>query len=625
MFKLYRNLSKRDWLCVVLIIALTVLQVYLTMTIVDYVQGIIKSITYLNYHNNPLSMGEGLATLVSNFGWESLKNLEFLAGLGIEGEAANMLVSVATASTRDIWFYGGVMIAFAAGIMVVQAMISLLASRVAADLSTNIRKKVYYKVESFSLAEINKFSTPSLITRTTNDIQQVQMANLMMMRMVFAAPITFIWAIVKIQASSLELTIATAVAIVLLMIAILSIMLTVFPKFKSMQKLTDKINGVTRENLTGIRVVRAYNAEKLQENKFDAANEKFTKTQIFTGRVMSLMSPVMMIIMNGISLAIYWIGAGLINGGKIDYATVTSFMMLSSQIIMAFVMLLMMFIMFPRACVSAGRINQVLDTNSSIVDPVEKTQLQTLGTIEFKNVTFKYPDGKNNVLENINFTAMSGQTVAFVGSTGSGKSTLVNLIPRLFDVTEGEILIDGINIKDVTQNDLRKKIGYVPQKAFLFKGSIRDNISLGVENLSQEELESSARIACAEDFILKKKEGYDFEIAQNGKNVSGGQKQRLSIARAVAIKPDVFIFDDSFSALDYSTDKKVRSNLNNLDYKPTKLIVAQRIGTIIEADKIIVLDNGKVVGEGTHQELLKTCEVYKEIALSQLSKKELGI
>lgn len=623
MFKLYKNFSKKDWFSVISIILLTVLQVYLTMTLVDFVQGIIKSITYLHYHNNPLELGVEFANLVENFGWANLSSEEFLLANGFSGEFLTTILNVAKASVGDIWFNGGMMMAVSAGIMAVQTAISLIASVVSANFATKIRSKVYNKVENLSLYQVNKFSTASLITRTTNDIQQVQMCNLMTMRMIFAAPITAIWAIWKINASSFELTIATVVAIIILLASIITIMLIALPKFKVTQKLTDELNCVTRENLKGIRVIRAFNGEKFQEDKFDNINNTFTKTQVFVGKIMALLSPLMMIVMNGISLAIYWIGANLINAGQIDYPTITSFMMLSSQIVMAFVTLLLLFVIWPRASVSAKRINEVLDSENLIIDPKTSAELNTHGTIEFKNVSFKYQDGNENVVSNLNFKVNENETLAIIGATGCGKTTLINLIPRFYDATEGEVLINGINVKDIKKEELRSLIGYVPQKAFLFKDSIKNNIKLGQENLTDEEIIEACKIAKADEFIEEKDEKYDYQIAQGGKNVSGGQKQRLCIARAVAKQPEIYIFDDSFSALDYKTDKEVRQNLNGMEKKSTKIIVAQRIGTIMDADKIIVLDKGEMVGYGTHKELLENCKVYKEIALSQLSKEEL--
>ena len=579
MFKLYKNLKALDWLLVALIVGITVAQVYFTMELTDQISAIVGAI-------QSVSLGLG--------------------------------------STSDIWREGGIMLAFAACSALCQVASGIAASFVASRLSATLRSKVYAKVESFSIAEINKFSTASLITRTTNDIQQVHMANILILRMLIYAPIMAIWAICKINASSGELTLATAVAVVILIICITAIMLAVMPKFKLMQKLTDRLNGVTRENLTGLRVVRAYNAESYQEKKFSKANDAFTNTQLFTGRVMALMSPIMMLVMNGLTLAIYWIGASLMNANQIEYQTIVSFMTLASQVIMAFLMLLLMFILIPRAQVAAKRINEVLETPLSISDPETEEQPSEVGTVEFRDVSFRYPDADADVFEHISFRAEKGQTIAFIGSTGSGKSTLINLVPRFYDATEGEVLVDGVNVKNLKQSTLRSKIGYVPQKGVLFSGTVAENIGFGgVSDMGA--IEEAARIAEADGFINEMSDGYASMISQGGKNVSGGQKQRLSIARAVALRPEIMIFDDSFSALDYKTDKKVRENLKEHLTGATNLIVAQRIGTIMDADKIIVLDKGKAVGEGTHKELLENCPVYREIALSQLSKEELGL
>lgn len=539
--------------------------------------------------------------------------------------AAITRVSYGLATVNDIWYNGGMMLAVAAGSMAGQVLVGLIAASVSTGLSARIRTEVYNKVDGFSIAERDRFSTPSLITRTTNDVQQVQMANILMLRMAVAAPVTAIWAVVKIQTASTQLTIATAVAVVALVLFLAVLMIFVMPKFRIMQKLIDKLNGVSRENLTGIRVIRAYNAEDYQEKKFEAANETITKAQLFTGRMMSMMWPVMILIMNGISLAIYWLGASLINKGETDYATVAAFMQLASQIIMAFMMLMMMFVILPRAQVSAKRINEVLATPLSVCDPEEELPLTEEGTVEFKDVSFEYSDSDEKVIQNISFKANKGETVAFIGSTGSGKSTLINLVPRFFDATEGQVLVDGVDVKNLKQSTLRRLIGYVPQKGVLFSGTVKSNIAFGAPEISDEEIISAAKIAEADGFITEMEKGYDSEISQGGKNVSGGQKQRLSIARAVAVKPEIFIFDDSFSALDYKTDKQVRANLKEAVAGATKLIVAQRIGTIMDADKIIVLDSGKAVGCGTHEQLLKDCKVYREIALSQLSEEELGL
>lgn len=637
MFKLYKNLKKHDWVFVVLVVGLTVLQVYCSMTMIDYLSGLIKSIQFLDYHNNPANIGTSFATIFDGLKatlgvtatnddvWSLIARMD-LASMGLSSDTISAVKSIATASTEAIWFNGGMMVALASGTMACQIAISGLASFVAADLATYTRSKINNKVSSFSLAEINKFSTPSLITRTTNDIENAQMTSLLMMRMVFSAPVTAIWAICKIQASSTELTIVAAIGVVLLVVGLFLVMALVTPKFKINQKYLDRINGITRENLNGIRVVRAYNAEDYQEKKFDEANNKQMKIQIFTGRVLGLMSPLMSILMNGISLAIYWVGAVLINKGTIDYATVTSFMMLATQIIMAFVMLMMMFIMWPRASVSAKRVNEVLDTTSFILDPSDPVYpTNEKGVIEFKDVSFRYPDAKADILEHISFTAHEGDTVAFIGSTGSGKSTLVNLVTRLYDVSSGQILIDGIDIRDMSQKTLRSMIGFVPQKGLLFSGTVKSNIKFGNPSLTDEKVKKAAMIACADEFVEQMDKKYDSPIAQGGTNVSGGQRQRLCIARAVAIDPQFIVFDDSFSALDYKTDRQVRDNLKAEEKNTTKLIVAQRIGTIMDADEIIVLADGKVIGQGTHQELLHNCQTYKNIALSQLSKEELGL
>ena len=581
MFKLYKKLKAADWLIVALIVGITVAQVFFTMELTDKISDIVGAIRAVS--------------------------------AGVPG-----------ATVGDIWREGGIMLAFAVCTALCQVAVCFAAAKVSSDLSATLRGKVYAKVESFSIAEVNRFSTPSLITRTTNDIQQVHMANVMTLRMLIYAPIMAIWAICKINASSGELTAATAVAVIVLVVCIAAVMLLVMPKFRLMQKLTDRLNGVTRENLTGIRVVRAYNAEDYQQNKFEKANTEFTGTQLFTGRLLALMSPIMMLVMNGLTLAIYWIGASLMNAGEIEYQTIVSFMTLASQVIMAFLMMLMMFILLPRASVAAKRINEVLETELSVKDPETETPVKECGTVEFRDVSFRYPDADADVFEHISFRAEKGQTIAFIGSTGSGKSTLINLVPRFYDATEGEVLVDGVNVKELKQSTLRDKIGYVPQKGVLFSGTVAENIAFGGK-ADRQEIEEAAKIAEADGFIGEMENGYDSPIAQGGKNVSGGQKQRLSIARAVATRPEIMIFDDSFSALDYRTDKQVRANLKEHLAGVTNLIVAQRIGTIMDADKIIVLDKGKAVGEGTHRELLENCDVYREIALSQLSKEELGL
>lgn len=633
MFKIYSHLTKRDYVIIFFIIGLTILQVYASMSLIDFLQGIIKNINFLDYHNNPGHIsGDFLTFFESNLvagttyaeKWSSIAS-NASAYATLFGISESAILSVANASLAPVLWNGGMMLLCAVGTALCQFVISALASVVAANLATRTRSMVNNKVSNFSLAEINHFSTASLITRTTNDIENVQMTSLLMMRMVFAAPVTAIWALYKINASSPELTYVTLVGIVIMVVALFLIMCFVTPKFKVNQRYLDNINGLTRENLNGIRVVRAYNAEDYQTEKFDKANKELTKVQIFTGRVLALLNPLLNIVMNGLSLAIYWVGAVLINKGTIDYATVTAFMMLSTQIVMSFVMLLMMFIMWPRASVSAKRINEVLEMKDSILDPAEPKVPVKKGTLAFKNVSFSYPDADYDVLSNISFSAKEGDTIAFIGSTGSGKSTLVNLVTRLYDVTKGEVDIDGVNVKDLQQETLRKLIGFVPQRGLLFSGTVKSNIAFGNPNASDEDIKKAAHVASADTFIEEMEGAYEAPISQGGTNVSGGQRQRLCIARAVCTKPEFIVFDDSFSALDYKTDKEVREKLKEELSTTTKLIVAQRIGTIMDADEIVVLDEGKIVGTGTHKELLASCPIYRQIALSQLSKEELGL
>ena len=576
MIKLLKRFRPVDWILTALILGLTVAQVWFDLELPTYSANIISEITN-------------------------------------EGATVGSVLSI-----------GGTMLLLALGSMACSMAIGFIAAYVSAHFSYSLRGDVYRKVVSFSFEEINRFSTPSLITRSTNDIQQVQMAVVMILRMAISAPITAIWAIFRIQATSATLTAATAVALCVLVAVLITIFVIVMPKFKLIQRLTDRLNGVTRENLTGLRVVRAYNAEQYQEEKFGKVNEEVTRVNLFTNRVMGLMSPFMMIVMNGITLAIYWLGASLINEGSLDFATMTAFSMLAMQVLMAFMMLTMLFIMLPRASVSAKRINEVLETENRIGEPAEPKPFTERATVEMKNVSFRYPDADGYVLKDISFRAKQGDTVAFIGATGSGKSTLVNLIPRFYDATEGEVLVDGVNVREVRQADLRARIGYVPQKGTLFSGTVASNIGYGGVTDDQK-IRSAAEVAMASEFVEQMEEGYDSHISQGGKNVSGGQKQRLSIARAAAIDPEIFIFDDSFSALDYKTDREVRSRLKEYTKNATSLIVAQRIGTIRDADLIIVLDRGVAVGQGTHEELLKTCPVYREIALSQLSKEEPGL
>ena len=504
--------------------------------------------------------------------------------------------------------------------------VTFLASRVAASVGRGLRGSVFNKVMSFSNAEMDKFSTASLITRSTNDIQQVQMLIVMLLRIVFYAPIMGVGGIIKVLNTNTSMTWIIAVAVVAIMIIIGFLFAVVMPKFKIVQKLIDRVNLVTREILTGIPVIRAFSTQKYEEKRFDKANNDLTKTNIFVNRVMSCMMPMMMLIMNGISILIVWNGAHSINDGTMQVGDMMAFIQYTIQIIMSFLMISIVSIMLPRAAVSLDRIDEVITTDPVINDPKETENFDEnkKGFVEFRNVSFRYPNADEDVLSNITFTAKPGETTAFIGSTGSGKSTLINLIPRFFDVTQGEVLVDGVDIRKVSQHDLREKIGYVPQKGVLFSGTINSNLKYGKEDATEEEVIKAARIAQATDFISAKEEGFDSEIAQGGTNVSGGQKQRLSIARAIAKDPEIYIFDDSFSALDFKTDSTLRKALKEEINDSTILIVAQRISTILHAEQIIVLDEGNVVGMGTHKELLKNCEVYKQIALSQLSKEELG-
>ncbi len=632
MIRLLKFLKAQDWFMIVLIAGLTVLQVYCTMTMMDYISNITKSIQYVYIHNNPAELGEEVALIYQNYKMSvdpSLSSTEVLDGFwqmvaNMMGE--NPAVSeIASANVGDIWFNGGLMVLLATGMVGCQMVISVMASYISSRVATSIRKAVNDKVTSFSLAEINHFSTASLITRTTNDVQMFQMTLLLMMRMFLTAPVTAVWAILKIQSVSWTLMIPTVVGVVALVIFLVFLLVLVMPKFRLAQKLLDRVNGQTRENVNGIRVVHAYNAETYQETKFATTNDELTKTQLFTGRSMAVLMPYITLIMNAISLLVYWIGSSLINDGITSYPEVLSMMMLSTQIVMSFMMLLVMFFMLPRASVSAKRINEVLETKNSILDPEEEKPLQEQGSIIFKDVSFKYPDGDNNVLSHISFEAKKGETIAFIGATGSGKSTIVNLVSRLYDASEGEVIIDGVNVKDLKQKTLRHLVGFVPQKGLLFSGSVKSNIKFGCPDASDEEVMRAARVAEADSFIQDMDQKYDASISQGGSNVSGGQRQRLCIARAVVCNPEFFVFDDSFSALDFKTDKKVRENLKEEAKDATKLIVAQRIGTIMDADHIVVLSEGQMVGYGRHEELLKTCPIYKDIALSQLSKEELGL
>lgn len=513
-------------------------------------------------------------------------------------------------------------------LLVVACTISVgfLSARIGAGLSRDLRRDVFQKIQRFSNAEFDKFSTASLITRTTNDITQIQMLIIIMIRMLFFAPIMGIGGIIRAMSKSTSMTWIIGIAVVLLLLLIAVVFSIAMPKFKIIQKLVDRLNLVSRENLSGMMVIRAFNTQQFEENRFDKANKKLTDTNLFVNRVMVTLFPTMTLIMNGVTLLIIWIGAGQIENSAMQVGDMMAFMQYTMQIIFSFLMMSIMFIMIPRASVSAQRIAEVLEEKPSILDPKRSKNFdETMkGIVEFNDVSFRYPGAKEDALKNINFKALPGQTTAFIGSTGSGKTTLINLIPRFYDVTAGQIKIGGLDVRDTTQHELRNKIGYVPQKSFLFSGTIESNLKYGRDNATNQEIETAAQIAQAEDFISEKPERFKSPISQGGSNVSGGQKQRLSIARALAKNPDIYIFDDSFSALDFKTDAALRTALKEKTESSTILLVAQRISTIIDAEKIIVLDDGKIVGTGTHKELLENCEVYREIAFSQLSKEELA-
>lgn len=587
MFKILKYLKKEEWLYMLCGFVFILAQVYLDLKLPDYMSEI------------------------------------------------TMLVQTQNSSMNDVLQAGGYMLLCALGSLVASIIVGYFAARVAANLSWRLRSNLFNKIERFSLAEMNKFSTSSLITRSTNDITQIQMLVAMGLQLIVKAPITAIWAIFKILDKGMEWTIATAVAVGVLLVLVTIIFVLAVPGTKKIQKLNDNLNSVTRENLTGIRVIRAYNAENYQGEKFEKANSDLTKTNLIVNRVMAIMQPGMTMIMSGLTLATYWIGAYLINSANMMekmtlFSDMVVFSSYSMQIIMSFMMLTIVLTMMPRASVAANRIMEVLNTKESIVDGKGLTpNKEVKGEIEFKNVSFKYPDSEEGeyVLQDINFKVSKGETVAFIGATGSGKTTLINLIPRFYDVTEGEILVDGINVKDFKQQELNNRLGYVSQKVVLFSGDISSNVAYGDNGkgiYTKEDIKKAIEIAQGLEFVEKMPDNYNAHVAQGGTNLSGGQKQRLSIARAICRKPEIYIFDDSFSALDYKTDKKLRSVLKKETKGVTSLIVAQRIGTIKDADKIIVLDCGKIVGIGTHKELMKNCKVYQEIAYSQLSKEELS-
>ena len=584
MFKLFKNLEKKDRCFILMALVFIVAQVWLDLKLPDYMSEI------------------------------------------------TVLVETPDSSMQDILIAGGKMLACAFGSLVSGISVAVLAAKSGIDFAATIREKLFHKVQDFSMEEIGKFSTASLITRTTNDVSQIQILIVMGLQAIAKAPIMAVWAILKIYNKSWQWTASTGVALVILLSIVITCIVLASPKFKKMQVLTDNLNRVTRENLTGLNVIRAYNAEEYQEEKFEKANNELTSANMFANRTMAFLMPGIQGVMNGLTLAIYWIGAILINNAAMNkkltlFSDMVVFSSYAMQVIMAFIMLVMIFMIWPRASVAANRITEVLDTDITIKDGSLDGDTKEKGTVEFKNVSFAYPDAAANVVENISFKANKGETIAFIGATGCGKSTVINLIPRFYDVTDGEVLVDGINVKDYKQNELRNKIGYVSQKAILFSGNVESNVAYGdngKKDATPDEVKEAVKIACADDFVENLKDKYHGYVAQGGDNFSGGQKQRLSIARAIAKKAEILIFDDSFSALDYKTDRKLRTALKKQCSDTTKIIVAQRIGTIRDADLIIVLDGGKIAGKGTHSELMESCEEYRQIAYSQLSKEELA-
>ena len=579
MFKLIKSLNKKDFFLVFISVLLIVLQVWLDLKLPDYMSKITR------------------------------------------------LVQSDNSTIKEILEQGIFMLGCAFGSLISAIIVGYLTSKLSATLSYKIRERLFNKVEDFNMEEIKNFKTSSLITRTTNDITNIQMFISMGLQMLIKAPITAIWAILKILNKSFEWSIITAIAVFILILMVIVLMITVLPKFKVVQKLIDNINNIARENLTGIRVIRAFNAEEFQTEKFEDANSELTSIQLFTQRMMSIISPIMFLVMNMLTVGIYFVGAFLIENAlmadKINlFSDMVVFSSYAMQVIMSFLMLAVIFIMYPRASVSAARINEVIDTEVKVKDGNIDTENDIKGEVEFRHVSFKYPDSEDYVLRDVSFKAHKGETIAFIGSTGSGKSTLINLIPRFYDATEGEIIIDGVNIKDYKLETLHSKLGYVSQKAVLFNGSVNYNVGYG-SDIKEDKIKEAVKVAQAKEFVEKMENKYDANISQGGTNISGGQKQRISIARAIAKDPEIYIFDDSFSALDYKTDYVLRKELKKYTKDSTIFIVAQRIGTIMNADKIIVLDNGNVIGMGSHKELLNSCDVYKEIAYSQLSKEEL--
>ena len=580
MIKLFRYLRKKDWLFVCISLCFIVFQVWLDLRLPDYMAEITRLIQ---------TPDSALSSVV----WAGMK-----------------MLSCAILSMAAMFVVG------------------YFVAQVAAGLSKRLREAVYDKVISFSMEEMGKFSTASLITRSTNDISQVQMVIAIGLQASVRAPIMAVWAITKIINKNLMWSAATGVAIAFLLVIIAVIFVLVVPGFQKMQTLTDNINRVARENLSGVRVVRAYNAEKYQEDKFEEANEELTSVNLFTQKMMAIMMPAMTLISSGLTLSIYWIGVYLIDKAELTekiglFSDMIVFSSYAMQVIMSFMMLTFTFIILPRAIVSSKRINEVLDTKNRIMDGEGCENTQETGTVEFRNVSFHYPDAADDMISDISFKANKGEMVAFIGATGSGKTTLINLIPRFYDATGGEVLVDGVNVKKYKLSELRKKIGYAPQKALLFSGTVEENVCYGADTPDSERLNEALEISQAKEFVEKLTDNVKSKISQGAVNVSGGQKQRLSIARSLYNKPEILIFDDSFSALDYRTDKILRKELRERSKGSTSLIVAQRIGTIMEADLIIVLEEGRIVGQGKHKELLKSCPIYKEIAMSQLSEEEL--
>jgi len=584
MFKLFKNLQRKDWLLIIATFIMIVIEVWLNLKLPDYMSNI------------------------------------------------TMLVQTEGSKMSEILIQGVYMLLCAFGSLISAIIVGYFTSYLSSSFSLTLRKRVFDKVQSFGMSEIKKFSTSSLITRTTNDVTQIEMFLAMGLQMIIRAPIMALWAISKILNRSIKLSMITAGCVVLLLSVVITLLIIVFPRFEIVQKLIDKINGVTRENLTGIRVIRAFNAEKFEQKRFEKVNTNLTNTQMFNQKCFALLNPVMNLVMHSQTLGIYLVGAILLNNlGIMDkialFSNMVVFTSYGMQVIMSFLMLAMMFMILPRASVSARRINEVLSEDELIKDGIlDEIKSDITGTVEFKNVSFKYPDADECLLENISFKVGKGETIAFIGSTGSGKSTLVNLVPRFYDVTEGEVLVDGVNVKDYKLESLNNKIGYVSQKAVMFTGTVNSNVGYGdngKNKITNKKIKEAIEVAQATDFVEKMDKKYEAHIARGGTNISGGQKQRLSIARAIAKDPEIYIFDDSFSALDYKTDSVLRKELKKYTKDATCMIVAQRIGTIIGADKIVVLDKGKCVGIGTHKELLKTCDVYKEIALSQVTKEEL--